>query len=174
MSNIIKEIDRMSGAEVPSHTITDALKKLGAGPSKNITDALSRVEVGGSVNAIMQIMAFEDGTRKQASIVKPYIDVNASTEFVINATYAIPYSPDTGEWSLEISGIEAMAYSNYTHVAIESGALADSLRNIMTKYLTLERAMTVTSNPNQGLMLIPITEPIDWDAIADLFDAGGR
>lgn len=62
MSNIIKEIDKMSGAEVPSHTITDALKKLGAGPSKNITDALSRVEVGGDYDVIIS------GVEAQSSV----------------------------------------------------------------------------------------------------------
>lgn len=176
MSNIIKEIDKMSGAEVPSHTITDALKKLGAGPSKNITDALSRVEVGGgAVSGIMHIISVEDGTSKQVSIAKSYIDVNSNPAVTINATYAISYSQDTGEFSLEVTDIKALkTYGNYERVAIESGALADSLRNIMLKYLTVERAQIVTSNSNQGLMYVPITDPIDWDAIADLFDAGGR
>ena len=72
MSNIIKEIDKMSGAEVPSHTITDALKKLGAGPSKNITDALSRVEVGGG--ASYATVTFENADLGTHYIVKvPYV-----------------------------------------------------------------------------------------------------
>ena len=48
MASIVKELDKLSGTKVRSHNITDALKKLGAGPSKNIADAVSRVEVGGS------------------------------------------------------------------------------------------------------------------------------
>ncbi len=73
MSNIIKEIDRMSGAEVPSHTITDALKKLGAGPSKNITDALSRVEVGGGIS--YATVTFENaGSDTYYRIKVPYVD----------------------------------------------------------------------------------------------------
>lgn len=73
MSNIIKEIDRMSGAEVPSHTITDALKKLGAGPSKNITDALSRVDVSGGIS--YATVTFENADLSTHYIIKvPYVD----------------------------------------------------------------------------------------------------
>lgn len=65
MSNIVKEIDKMSGTTVLSHNITDALKKVGAGPSKNITDALSRVKAVGGANAL--IIEFEDGVYPNAS-----------------------------------------------------------------------------------------------------------
>ena len=59
MASIVKELDKISGTKVRSHNITDALKKLGAGPSKNIADAVSRVEVGGGDNAF--IIEFADG-----------------------------------------------------------------------------------------------------------------
>ena len=73
MSNIIKEIDKMSGAEVPSHTITDALKKLGAGPSKNITDALSRVDVSSGIS--YATVTFENADLSTYYDIKvPYVD----------------------------------------------------------------------------------------------------
>ena len=47
MASIVKELDKLSGTKVRSHNITDALKKLGAGPSKNIADAISRIKISG-------------------------------------------------------------------------------------------------------------------------------